>query len=129
MGTGEGAALALKFVLELCLFGALAYWGAQAGGSTAVDVLLALAAPLAAAVVWGRYAAPRSPRRLPRGRRVALESCLFAVAAVALAAAGAPVLAAVLAVLVAIDTALLLRWESAGRTGPGARGGSDRAAG
>ena len=105
------------------MLAALAYWGAQAGGSTAVDVLLAVAAPLAAAVVWGLYAAPRSPRRLAHGPRVVLESCVFAVAAVALAAAGASVLAAVFAVLVAVDTALLVRSESEGRTDPGARGG------
>ena len=79
------------------MLAALAYWGAQAGGSTAGDVVLAIAAPLVAAAVWGRYAAPRSPRRLPRARRVALESSVFAVAAVALAAAGAPLLAAVFA--------------------------------
>ena len=117
------ATLALKVVLELCMLAALAYWGSQAGGSTAGDVVLAIATPLVAAAVWGRYAAPRSPRRLPRGRRVALESSVFAVAAAALAAAGAPLLAAVFAALVALDTVLLLRWESEERTGLGARGG------
>jgi hypothetical protein len=117
------ATLALKFVLELCMLAALAYWGAQAGGSTFGDVALAVGAPLAAAVVWGLYAAPRSARRLPRARRVALELCVFAVAAVALAAAGAVLLAAVFAVVVALDTVLLLRWESEERTGLGAPGG------
>jgi hypothetical protein len=111
------------FVLELCMLAALAYWGAQAGGSTVGDVVLAIAAPLAAAAVWGRYAAPRSARRLPRARRVALELCVFAIAAVALAAAGAPLLAAIFAALVALDTALVLRWEPQERTDPGARGG------
>jgi hypothetical protein len=124
MSTARAGALALKLALELCMLAALAYWGAQAGGSTALDVLLALAAPLAAAAVWGRYAAPRAPRasrRLAPGPRVVLESCVFAVAAVALVAAGAPVLAAVFAALVALDSALLLRWEAQERTGRGAR--------
>ena len=121
MSTARAGALALKLALELCMFAALAYWGAQAGGSTAVDVLLAVAAPLAAAAVWGRYAAPRASRRLARGPRVVLESCVLAIAAVALAAAGAPVLAAVFVALAALDTALLLRWEAPERTGPGAR--------
>jgi uncharacterized protein DUF2568 len=121
MSTARAGALALKLALELCMLAALAYWGAQAGGSTALDVLLALAAPLAAAAVWGRYAAPRASRRLAPGPRVVLESCVFAVAAVALVAAGAPVLAAVFAALVALDSALLLRWEAQERTGRGAR--------
>jgi hypothetical protein len=112
----------MKFVLELCMLGAFAYWGAHAGGSTAADVGLAIAAPLAAAAVWGRYAAPRSPRRLRRAPRVALESCVFALAALALAGAGAPVAAAVFAAAVALDTVLLLRWESQEHTGPGAPG-------
>jgi hypothetical protein len=47
---------------------------------------------------------------------------VFAVAAVALAAAGAPLLAAIFAALVALDTVLLLRWESQERTGLGAPG-------
>ena len=123
MKVARSAAPGLKFVLELCMLAALAYWGAQAGGSTAADVVLAIAAPLLAAAVWGRYAAPRSPRRLPRARRVALESGVFAVAAVGLAAAGAPLLAAVFAAAVALDTLALLRWESQVRTDPGARGG------
>jgi hypothetical protein len=112
----------MMFVLELCMLASLAYWGAQAGGSTAGDIALAIAAPLAAAAVWSRYAAPRSPRRLPRGRRVALESCVFAIAALALVAAGAPLAGLVFAALVALDTVLLLRWEPQERTGPGARG-------
>jgi hypothetical protein len=113
----------MKFLLELCMLGAFAYWGAHAGGSTAADVVIAIAAPLAAAAVWGRYAAPRSPRRLPRAPRVALESCVFAIAALALAAAGAPLAAAGFAAAVALDTVLLLRWESLERTGQGAPGG------
>jgi hypothetical protein len=101
------ANLALKFVLELCMLAALAAWGVQAGGSTAGDVLLAVAAPLAVAVLWGLFAAPRSPRRLGRVPRLVLELGLFALAAVALAAAGAPVLAVVFAGVVVVNAALL----------------------
>jgi Protein of unknown function (DUF2568) len=103
----RAANLGLKFLLELCMLAALAYWGAQAAGSTAGDVLLAVAAPLAAAVVWGAFAAPRAPRRLQRGPRLALELGVFAVAAVALAAAGATVLAVVFAGAVVVNAALL----------------------
>ena len=103
-------------------FAAPNYWGAQAGGSVVGDVALGIGASLAAAVVWGLYAAPRAARRLPRARRVALESCVFAVAAFALAAAGAPLLAALFAAVVALDTVLTLRWEAEERIGLGAPG-------
>jgi hypothetical protein len=104
----RAANLGLKFVLELCMLAALAYWGAQAGDSTFGDVVLAVAAPLAAAVVWGIYAAPKARRRLPLVPRLVLELCVFAVAALALAVAGAPVLALVFAAVVALNTALLV---------------------
>jgi hypothetical protein len=107
----RAANLGLKFVLELCMLAALAAWGAQAGGSTAGDVLLAVAAPLAAAVVWGIYAAPQARRRLARAPRIALELAVFAIAAVALVAAGAHVLGAVFAAVVVVNTALLVAWD------------------
>jgi hypothetical protein len=89
------------------MLAALAYWGAQAGGSTAANVVLAIAAPVIAATLWGTFAAPKARRRLRRGPRVALELAIFAIAAAALAAAGEPVLAAVFAALVVVNTALL----------------------
>jgi hypothetical protein len=101
-------ALTVKFVLELCALAALAYWGATTG-PLLVNVLLGIGAPLVAAVVWGRWAAPRSPHRLAEGPRVALESAVFAAAALALLAAGAPVLALVLVMVVALDTVALLQ--------------------
>jgi hypothetical protein len=52
-----------------------------------------------------------------------LELCMLAALAAALAAAKAPVLAVLFAAVVALDTVLLLRWESEERTGLGAPGG------
>jgi len=102
--------LALKFLLELAAFAAFAFWGANAGG-----VVLAIAAPALAIVLWSRFAAPRSGRRLPRAPRIAFELCVFVLAVVALLLADAMVAAIVLAVLVAVSTALLTgfdQWEA-----------------
>jgi hypothetical protein len=49
----------LRFVLELCMLAAFAYWGSRATGSTAANVAIAIAAPLAA-VAW------RQPHSRPR---------------------------------------------------------------
>jgi hypothetical protein len=101
--------LALKFLLELAAFAAFAYWGAS------VSIVLAIAAPALAIVLWGLFAAPRSERRLPLPARVVFETAVFVLAVVALLAAGALIAAIVLAVLVAISTALLTRldqWEA-----------------
>jgi hypothetical protein len=102
-------ALALKFVLELCALAALAFWGATTG-PVLVRVALGIGAPLIAALAWGRWAAPRSPRRLAGARRLALELTVFTAAAAALGAAGAPALGALLLVLALVDAWLLHRW-------------------
>jgi hypothetical protein len=107
------ANLALKFFLELAAFAAFAYWGANTGDG-ATSVLLAIAAPALAIVLWAIFAAPKSGRRLPDAARVPFELAVFALAATALAAAGSVLLAVVFAVFVVVNAALLTRlgqWE------------------
>jgi Protein of unknown function (DUF2568) len=110
----RAANLALKFLLELAAFAALAYWGATTGGGAA-SILLAVAAPAVAVALWAVFAAPRSERRLGEAVRIPFEIAVFAVAVVALVAAGAPVAALLLAALVLLNAALLTvlgQWES-----------------
>jgi len=108
------ANLALKFLLELGALAGFAYWGSRTG-PTAVNVLLGVGAPLAMVVVWSRWAAPRASHRLAGRARIALELSVFALAAIALIAAGAPALAAIFAALVVLNAVLLTvfdQWES-----------------
>ncbi|HEX8645937.1 MAG TPA: DUF2568 domain-containing protein [Thermoleophilaceae bacterium] len=79
------AVLTMRFLTELLLLAVLAAWGAWVGDSLAADVALGIAAPLAAAAVWGIWIAPRSRRRLADPARLALEAVLFALGALALA--------------------------------------------
>lgn len=105
--------LAVKFLLELAAFASLAYWGASTG-TGAAPVVLAIVVPLTAIVVWGVFAAPRSSRRLPLVARAPLELGVFALAAVALAAAGSVVLAIVFAAVAALNAVgltVLAQWE------------------
>lgn len=87
----------IAFVLELCALAALAVWGARAGGTTAVKIVLAVAAPLVAAIVWGRFVAPRAPVKLSSGPKLMIGSAVFAAAAAGLIDAGHVVLGAALA--------------------------------
>jgi hypothetical protein len=110
----RGANLALKFLVELAAFAALAYWGATTG-SAPLSIALAVAAPAIAIVLWGLFAAPKAGRRLPAAARIPFELAVFAVAIVALFVAGAPVAGAVLAALVVLNAALLTifdQWEA-----------------
>jgi Protein of unknown function (DUF2568) len=105
----RGINLALRFVLELCALAALAYGGWHAGGPVWLRILLAVALPLAAAVIWGRWVAPKASHPLPDPRRLIPEWVVFGGATVALAATGHPILAALFAVLAAGNRLVLWR--------------------
>ncbi|HET6870845.1 MAG TPA: YrdB family protein [Solirubrobacteraceae bacterium] len=105
--------LGVKFLLELCAFAALAWWGGTVGHGI-VSVVVAIAAPLVAVLLWARFAAPRAERRLPRARRVPFELGVFALAALAIGTVSVAA-GVVLAVAVAINAALLTafdQWEN-----------------
>ena len=65
-------AAAAAFLLELAALAALAYWGAVSGTGAWAWVLGVLT-PLVAAVLWGTFASPRAPVRLPRAPKLALN--------------------------------------------------------
>ena len=96
------ANLGVRFLLELCALAALAYWGSQTG-PLAVSIVLAIAAPLAGAVLWGIYAAPKSRHRLRGARRLIVEIPFFGAAAAGLAATGQWSLAAIFAAVVVLS--------------------------
>ena len=81
------ANLGLKFLLKLVAIAAFAYWGAS-HSPVILAVILAIAIPAVFVAAWGTWAAPRSPRRLPRQTRVPFELGWFTLAAVALIAPG-----------------------------------------
>ena len=108
----KAANLGAKFLLELVALAALAWWGGTVGDGV-VSVLVAIAAPLLAATLWGRWAAPRAERRLPLARRVPFELGVFALAALALGSVSVAAGVA-LAAAVAVNAALLTafgQWE------------------
>ena len=99
--------LGIRFLLELAMLVALGWIGGEIGSSWPVSVLLAIALPVLAAVVWGMFIAPKAPRRLTDPAKLVVELALFAAAVVGLALVGHPVLAAVLAVVLVVNIAVL----------------------
>jgi N6-adenosine-specific RNA methylase IME4 len=106
----KGANLALRFALELCLLASVAYWGSQVGSSVAVNVIVAIAAQIALATIWGVYLAPKASRRLELPMRWLPELAVLGLAVAALAAAGSIVLAAILAAAAILNGAVLHFW-------------------
>lgn len=78
---------AVVFLAELCLLAVLAWAGARLGTGVWA-VVLAIALPLVAAVLWGLLLAPRAARRLPHPARLIVKLVLLAVAAGTLAVSG-----------------------------------------
>ena len=106
--------MSLGDLFELAAIAAFAYWGASVGGAV-ISVLLAVATPALMIVLWAVLAAPRSERRLPLKARVPFELSVFCLATFALIAAGAPVAAAIFAVVVVVNAVLLTvleQWEA-----------------
>jgi hypothetical protein len=101
------ASLTLQFLLELAALAAFGYWGYSMGSATVAKIALAVAAPLAAAIVWGVFGSPRAPRHLVGVWRLLLEIAFFGLAALALAVSGQVVLGVVFAAVVAANVALL----------------------
>ncbi|NEK59529.1 YrdB family protein [Geodermatophilus sabuli] len=95
----------VAFVAELGALAALGYWGAVTGGTSAVRWALALGVPLAAAVLWGLFAAPRAAVGVP-ALALVTQVVVFGAAAAALLATGHPRLAVVLTVAALLGTVL-----------------------
>jgi len=103
--------LAVRFVVELASLAALAYWGWHDSETTAVKWLLAIGAPVVWAVLWGLFASPKARYPLHPGARIAFEVAAFGAAVVALASAGRPGLALLLAAVAFVNRLLLAVWD------------------
>lgn len=103
--------LGVAFLLELAMLAALAYWGLQTDTSLPVRIVLGIGAPLLAALIWARFMAPKSARRLTGVSYLLLKLILFGLATIGLAVAGQPTLAIVFAVVTVINQLLLIVWK------------------
>jgi hypothetical protein len=95
----------LAFAAELGSLAALAFWGFTVPAGTAGRVLLGIGLPAAAAALWGLFAAPRAAVRVP-ALVVATKVAVQGGAVAALAAAGRPGRARVLAAAAGVGQVL-----------------------
>jgi hypothetical protein len=107
----KNANLALTFFLELGVLVALGYWGFHTGQGTIAKLALGLGAPLAAAVLWGLFGAPRGKWHLKGVWRVLLQVVFFGSAALALAAAASITLGITWALVCIVNLGLNYLWK------------------
>lgn len=104
--------LGLRFVLEICALAALAYGGWHLPGAIWLRVLAAVVFPLLAAIVWGRWVAPKASHPIPDPQRLIPEWIVFGGATAALVTTGHLLLGVVLAVLAALNRYVLWRLQT-----------------
>lgn len=107
----KNANLALTFFLELGVLVALGYWGVETGQGAIAKLVLGLGAPLAAAVLWGLFGAPRGKWHLKGIGRVLLQIIFFGSAALALAAAASIALGVAWALVCIVNLGLNYAWK------------------
>jgi hypothetical protein len=107
----KGANLLVRFLLELAALAALGWWGWRTGTSAALRWALAIGLPLAAAVLWGIFAAPKSALDVSGPVKVAVQALVLGAAAVALLHLGETRWAAIYGAVLAVNTVLMYVWH------------------
>lgn len=110
-----GVLAVLVLLDELLLLVVLAVAGAGIGGPLPLRVILATALPLACVVIWGRWLAPRAPRRLEPPGLLTGKVGMALIASLLLAATGPAVWAGLFFVF---SAALMAIAESRPRPAP-----------
>jgi len=107
MNAFESLVLLVRFVLELCMLAALGYWGFETGDSAAAQWALGLGVPVAAAVVWGMFIAPKARYPVPIAVWIGLQVVVFGAAALGLAAVASTGLAVLFVIAVVLHGAAM----------------------
>lgn len=94
---------------------ALGEWGYRVSNVPVLRWMIALSAPAAAALLWAKHAAPRSPRRLPAPWLFVLEASMFVLAAVAIFGVGRPRMALVYLLMATVSVVLTASFYEARR--------------
>ncbi|MFC8723388.1 YrdB family protein [Kitasatospora sp. NPDC057198] len=104
-----GAQLALRFLLELASLVALAVggYGTWSDGPVALRVLIALALPALAILLWGRYAAPRRSVRGSAALWYGVQLLVWGGSVALLAIGGHPRWALGLGAVMVVNTVVL----------------------
>jgi len=84
----QSALLLVLFLVELGSLAAFGYWGFHIDKGMLMKVLLGIGLPLAVAVFWGTFVAPKASIPVSLPLRAVLQLTVFTLAAAALYAAG-----------------------------------------
>lgn len=103
--------LAVRFLLELCMLAAVAFWGFETQNNWLMKVLLGIGLPVLIALLWGMFLAPKATHRLSGAPFFALELILFSTGTFSLFASGKPTLGWIYTITLVVNTILLIEWK------------------
>ena len=101
--------LAVRFLLELCMYVAVGYWGFKTQSNWVLKILFGIGLPVLMAVIWGTFLAPKATRPLSGASFLTLELILFSAGAFALFASGKPTLGWIYTITLIVNKILLFR--------------------
>jgi hypothetical protein len=103
--------LAVRFLLELCMLAAVAFWGFKTQSSWLMKILLGIGLPVLIATLWGMFLAPKATHPLNSASFLTLELILFSTGALALFASSKPTLGWIYTLTVIVNKILLTVWK------------------
>ncbi|UJF34032.1 YrdB family protein [Paenibacillus hexagrammi] len=103
--------LGLRFLLELCILASLGYWGFTTSKGILLKIALGLGAPLAAAVLWGMFVAPKATFAVSDPLRFIIELIIFSSAFAALSFSGHIRLTLAFAIIAIVNRILMALWN------------------
>jgi len=103
--------LAVRFLLELCMYAAVGYWGFKTQSSWVLKILFGIGLPVLIALLWGTFLAPKAIRLLNGVSFLTLELILFSTGAIALFASGKPTLGWIYTIVLIVNKILLTVWK------------------
>jgi len=107
----KGLNLLIRFLLELSMLAAVAYWGFRANPGWALKIIFGIGLPSLIAVLWGLFIAPKATYPLRGISRLVLELILLGSGAAALFATGRADLAWIYIVVLVFNEVLLFVWK------------------
>jgi hypothetical protein len=107
----KGANLGLMFLLELAVYGAVAWWGFTLPGGPIVRLLAGLGAPALFAVVWAVFGSPKAKIPLRGLGRAVLEVLWFGGGALAFLSVAGLATATVFAAAFVVNAVLRIVWH------------------